>query len=129
MSIKVGWWDASLMLWDFSRNSKHCIHLSTIKIICFSRFMFSMSAFAPIKISYSNSACNKSAVEAWIWLVSFYSGEWWRERLHCRMLYFLRIITFFFKTWMWHHIFSISFNGSKFNETWKRIMFIIYVID
>ena len=29
----------------------------------------------------------------------------------------------------WYHIFSISSTGSKFNETWKRIMFIICVID
>ena len=30
---------------------------------------------------------------------------------------------------MWHRIFSISFTWSKFDETWKRIVFIIYVID
>ena len=31
-------------------------------------------AFAPIKIFYSNTVCNKSAVEAWICLVSWYGG-------------------------------------------------------
>ena len=32
----------------------HCIHLYTKKIIYLSRFVSAMSAFAPIKISYSN---------------------------------------------------------------------------
>ena len=31
-------------------------------------------AFAPIKIFYSNTVCNKSAADAWICLASFYSG-------------------------------------------------------
>ena len=26
MPIKAGWRDASLMLWDFCRSNKHCIH-------------------------------------------------------------------------------------------------------
>ena len=46
--------DASLALWDFNRSNKHCIPLFTAKTIYFSHFVFSMSAFAPIEISYSN---------------------------------------------------------------------------
>ena len=38
-------------------------------------------AFTPIEISYSNTVCNISAAETWIFLVSFYGGEWWSERL------------------------------------------------
>ena len=75
MPIKAGWRDASLALWDFSRNNKHYIHLSTTKVIYFSRFFFAMSAFAPIEISYSDTVCNKSAAETWICLVSFYGGK------------------------------------------------------
>ena len=33
MPIKAGWRDGSLALWDFSRNNKHYIHLSTTKTI------------------------------------------------------------------------------------------------
>ena len=32
MPIKAGWRDAFLALWDFSRNNKHCIQLSTISL-------------------------------------------------------------------------------------------------
>ena len=44
---------------------------------------------------------------------------------------FLRMITFFIEIQMSHRIFSISFNGSKFNENLiiLKTMFIIYVID
>ena len=45
MSIKAGWWDASLILWDFSRSNEHCTYLSTTKAIYFSHFVFAMSAF------------------------------------------------------------------------------------
>ena len=81
---------------------------------------------------YSNTVCNKSAAEAWICLVSFYG-----KAKECM---FLRIVTFFIKTYMWHRILSISFTGSKLN-CWKTIiqfitasnnsrnMLIIYVID
>ena len=53
MSIKNVWKDVSLVLWDFSQGSKHCI----------SRFIFEISAFAPMEIPYPNIACNKSAAE------------------------------------------------------------------
>ena len=72
--IKAGWWDASLKLWDFSQSNKHCIHLSTTKTIDFSCWVFAMSAFAPIEISYSNTVCRKLTDEAWICLISL----WWR---------------------------------------------------
>ena len=48
---------------------------------------------------------------------------------------FLRTTAFFIKLLMWHRNFSISFAGSKFNETWKTIkhlitsLFIVYVIN
>ena len=71
---------------------------STTKTISFSSFVFAISAFKPIEISYSNTVCNKSAAEAWICLVSFYGREWWSERLHCHML---------------HGILGISFTGSN----------------
>ena len=64
MPIKTGWRDTSLELWDFSRSNKNCLHLSTTKAIYFFRFVFAMSAFAQIEISYSNTVCNKSAAEA-----------------------------------------------------------------
>ena len=39
MPIKPGWRDASLVLWDFGRSNKHCIHVSTTcDIILFSYF-------------------------------------------------------------------------------------------
>ena len=120
MSIKAGWWDSSLAIWDFSRNNKYCIELSTANAIYLSRSVIAISdfrsshselfckkgiletfskftsissatevfcefckilkktfffvkhlqwlhlAFAPIRISYSNTVCNKSAAEAWI---------------------------------------------------------------
>ena len=69
--------------WDFSWINKY---LST-KTICFSHFIFVMSTFAPIKISYSNTVCNKSGAEVWICLVSFSDGEWWSEILHCHMYF------------------------------------------
>ena len=37
-----------LILQDFSRSNKHCIHLSTTKTIYFSRFVIAMSAFTPV---------------------------------------------------------------------------------
>ena len=48
-----------------------------------------------LEISYYNTACNRSAAEARLWLVSFYDGEWWSERLVTCI--FLRIITFLIK--------------------------------
>ena len=44
-------------------------------------------AFAFIEISYSNTVCNISAAETWIWLVSFNGREWWSERLHFHMYF------------------------------------------
>ena len=87
MPIKAGWRDVSFVLWDFSQSNKPCIHLSTTKSIYFSCFVFPISAFAPIEISYSNTVnvCNKSAAEAWICLVSCFGREWWNERLHCHI--------------------------------------------
>ena len=73
---KGGWRDASAMLWDFSQSNEHCIHLSTRKTINSSHFVFAMSAFVPVEISYSNTifkACNKLTAEVLICLVSFYS--------------------------------------------------------
>ena len=87
MPIKAEFKDASLVLWDFSRSNKHCIHLSATKTIYFSRFVFAMSAFEPIEISYPNTVCNKSEADSRICLVSLYGGEWWRERLHCHMCF------------------------------------------
>ena len=84
MSIKAAWRDASLGLWGFSRTNKHCIHLST-KTIYLSHLVCEVSVFATIEISYSTAVCNKSAAGAWIFLVSFYVGEWSSERFHCRM--------------------------------------------
>ena len=43
--IKVGWWDASLALWDFSRSNKHCVQLSTTNTIYISRFVIAISVF------------------------------------------------------------------------------------
>ena len=63
MPIKAGWRDASLALWDFKRSNKYCIHFSITKKIYFSRFVFAMSVFAPLDISYSNTGCNKLADE------------------------------------------------------------------
>ena len=54
LPIKAWWRDPSLALGDFSQSNKHCIHLSTTKTIYYSRFVFAISAFAPIKIFYSN---------------------------------------------------------------------------
>ena len=85
MPIKGGWRDASLALWNFSRSKKHYILLSPTKAIYLSRFVFAMHTFAPIEISYSNTACNKSAAEASICLVYFYSVDWWSEGLRCHM--------------------------------------------
>ena len=65
-------------------------------------FQWLLLAFAPIKISYSNTICNKSASEVWICLVSFYGGEQWSERLHFHK-YFPQIgvsITFFSKIYI-----------------------------
>ena len=104
MLIKVGCWDAPPVPWDFSWSNKYCIHLSTTMAISFSHFVFAMSAFKPVEISYSNTVCNNLAAEAWICLVFFYIEECWSKRLHCHML---------------HGILGISFTGSKFNETWK----------
>ena len=54
LPIKFAWRDAFLALQDFFRSNKHCIHLSETKTIYFSRFVFAMSVFAPVDISYSN---------------------------------------------------------------------------
>ena len=43
--IKAGWQNASLAHRHSSRSNKHCMHLSTIKTIYFSRLVFAMSAF------------------------------------------------------------------------------------
>ena len=118
MPIKAEWWNTSLAFFDFSRSNNHCIHLST-KTIYFFRFVFAMSAFAPIEI-FSNTVYNKSAAEAWLCLVSFYGGEWWCERLHCHMCSpqnnHLKYVTSYF-----HYFFT----GSKFSKHmyWKCSMF------
>ena len=106
--MNVGWRVAYQALWDFSRSNKHCIHLSS-KTIYFSRFVLAMSAFAPIKISYSNTVCNKSAAEAWIYLVSFYGGEWWSKGLHCHM-YFPQNNHFLSLKYQCDIVFSIFFS-------------------
>ena len=67
--IKATWWDNSLALKYFSQSNNHCIHLSTTNTIYFSSFVFGMSAFAPVEISYSNYLYKRVA-EAWICLVS-----------------------------------------------------------
>ena len=43
--IKAGWQYASIMLRDYNRSNKHCIHLSTTKTIYFSCFIFAVPAF------------------------------------------------------------------------------------
>ena len=50
-------------------------------------------AFAPIEVTYTNTVHNKLAAEAWICLVSFYSGV--KDFIFTCI--FLRIITFFIK--------------------------------
>ena len=76
---------------------------------------------ASIEIPYTNTVCNKSAVEAWICLVSFYGGA--KDFIFTCI--FLRIIIVTgskFKTWKTIiHLIAVS-NNSKH-------MFIIYVID
>ena len=80
-------------------------------------FVFAISVFASIEISYSNTVskvCNKSAAEA------LKSGGTTDFIVTC---IFLRIITFFIKIQIWYQIiFSIFFTRSKFNETWKKII-------
>ena len=135
--IKAGWWDASLALLIFRRSNKHCIHLSA-KTIYFSYFLFAMSEFAPIKIFYSNTVCNKSVTEAWICLVSFYVRRWWTERL-VPHVFFSELLSSL--KYQGDIVFSVFFS-SKFNENWNRVihlitsfliilkhLFIIYVID
>ena len=51
------------------------------------------SGIAPIEIFYSNTVCNKSAAEAWICLVSFYSGV----KDFISTCIFIRLITIFIK--------------------------------
>ena len=49
--------------------------------------------FGPIEIFYSNSVCNKSADEPWIYFVSFYDGA--KDLIFACI--FFQIITFFIK--------------------------------
>ena len=138
MPIKTGWRDASLALRDFSQSNKHCIHLSTTKAIYFSRFIFAISAFAQIKISYSNF--NKSAAKVWICLVPllFFSWlslrhvffvqaqtktveEWWSKWLHCHM-YLLQNHHFLLHHLNFQYFFHWIYSALKH-------LLIIYVID
>ena len=108
MSIKAGWQDTSLALWDFSQSNKHYIPLSTTKTLYFCRFVFVISAFSPIEIFYYTMLqitswstnmfsffvmavsfqsrfpiliCNKSAAEVWICLISeVVTGVFYKKR-------------------------------------------------
>ena len=117
---------ASRALWDFSRSSKHCIHLYTTKTIYFSASFLQcphlhQSRF-PVLI------CNKSAAEAWICLVFFlvvlipvdiaYSNmqenSSWSIRLISEAAGKSRPATLFKKN-LWHRCFSVNFE--KFLRT------------
>ena len=76
----------------FSGTSVSCKFCEILKNTFFHRIppeylQWLLLAFVPIEISYSNTVCNKSAAETWAWLVSFYGGEWWSERLYFCMYF------------------------------------------
>ena len=102
MPIKTGLRDASLALRDFSRSSKHCIHLSTIKTTYFNRscsinklFLKISQNFAKFKEHlFSQNTSNGSFwhlhqlifpililyVINWQRMFSFFL--WWSKKLH-----------------------------------------------
>ena len=53
-------------LWILQHFKEHLFSIEHLKWL--------LLAFAPIELFYSHTVCNKSAAEAWICLLSFYSG-------------------------------------------------------
>ena len=78
MPVKAGWQDGP----SRSGNLTEAISIASTSLQ--QRKSISPASFLQCPHLHQ-SGFNESAAELWICLVSFYGGEWWRERLHCHM--------------------------------------------